>query len=218
MSNLLASQHGIPVVDADVLARKVVEPGTPGYRKIQRHFGKEVFAADGTLDRAKLGKIIFSDAAKRKVLNGIVHPAVRFEIFKYILFYYIHGYDVTVLDIPLLFESGLDVLCGKTICVGCTEETQLERLLARDPHLTPKEANNRIQSQMPISAKINKADIVVWNECSREELEQKVARMVKDHRPNRLWAWLELVFPLLAGARAFWVIVRRYFQRRRAMM
>lgn len=106
MSKQLAS-FGLPVVDADVIARQVVEPGTPALSKIVRHFGDTILLPDGTLDRAKLGGIVFHDEAQRKVLNRIVHPAVWRAIFWEVVRCWVRGKKICVLDVPLLIEGGL---------------------------------------------------------------------------------------------------------------
>ena len=116
MSSLLRA-HNLPIVDADILARKVVEPGTPALAQIVRAFGRGVLLPDGSLDRAKLGRIVFADEAKRKQLNAIVHPAVRRAMFWSILRCWWKGERVCVLDVPLLIEGGLWKWVGKVVVV-----------------------------------------------------------------------------------------------------
>lgn len=106
VSSLLAS-HGIPIIDADVLAREVVAPGTRGLRRIVSVFGREVLRPDGTLDRPKLGEVIFNDEAKRKRLNAIIHPAVRRAMIWRVVKCWLRGERMCVLDVPLLIEVGL---------------------------------------------------------------------------------------------------------------
>ena len=98
---------GLPVVDADVIAREVVAPGTPALAKIVRAFGEDILLPDGALDRPKLGAIVFNDEAQRKVLNGIVHPAVWRAIFWAVVTNWLKGKRICVLDVPLLIEGGL---------------------------------------------------------------------------------------------------------------
>jgi dephospho-CoA kinase len=98
---------GIPVVDADVIARQVVEPGTPALAQIVKHFGQDVLLPDGSLDRPKLGAVVFSDEAQRKALNGIVHPAVWRAIFWEVVTHWLKGKKFCVLDVPLLIEGGM---------------------------------------------------------------------------------------------------------------
>lgn len=97
----------IPLIDGDLLARKVVEPGKPAYNLIIKNFSRDVINEDGTLDRAKLADIIFSDEQKRKILNRCTHPFIRREIFKLLVWYWATGEKLVVLDAPLLIESGL---------------------------------------------------------------------------------------------------------------
>ncbi|KZP18320.1 dephospho-CoA kinase [Athelia psychrophila] len=123
VSSLLAA-HSIPVVDADLLAREVVAPGTPGLRAIARAFGAEnVLLPSGELDRKALGAIIFADAQKRKVLNGIVHPAVRRALLWGVVRAWLRGERVCVLDVPLLIEGPMWKLVSKVVvvywCVPC---------------------------------------------------------------------------------------------------
>ena len=99
----------MPVIDADILARQVVEPGTRGYKKIVQAFGEEVILQDGSskLDRKKFGEIVFGDEGKRRVLNWIVHPEVRWEMLEEVVRRWWRGESWVVLDVPLLIESGI---------------------------------------------------------------------------------------------------------------
>jgi dephospho-CoA kinase len=113
----LLKAHKVPVVDADIIARQIVEPGTPALAKIESVFGSEVLQPDGTLDRKKLGSIIFNDESKRRQLNGIMHPAVRRAMFWEVLGYWIRGYKYCILDVPLLIEGPLWKMVGKVVVV-----------------------------------------------------------------------------------------------------
>jgi len=116
VSRLLKAAR-IPIIDADIIARQVVEPGTSALAKIQATFGNEVLFPDGSLDRKKLGSIIFNDEMKRKQLNKIVHPAVRKAMLWQMLGYWIKGYKYCVMDVPLLIEGGLWKLVGLVVVV-----------------------------------------------------------------------------------------------------
>lgn len=118
VSHLLASQ-GIPIVDADLLARRVVEPGTSAHAQIVATFGNDVLLKDGSraIDRARLGEIIFNDDQQRKLLNGIVHPAVRREMVWDVARYWLTGHKICVVDVPLLIEAGLWKYCSKVVVV-----------------------------------------------------------------------------------------------------
>lgn len=113
----MLKQRGVPVIDADVLAREVVMPGTPGLRAIVSEFGPDVLQEDGSLDRPKLGSIIFNDERKRKKLNAIVHPAVRKAMVWAVLKHWVKGDRACVLDVPLLIESGIWRWVGKVVVV-----------------------------------------------------------------------------------------------------
>lgn len=116
MSELLKAKN-IPLIDADVLAREVVLPGTPALWNIVHVFGNDILLPEGSLDRKKLGGIIFTDEGKRKILNGIVHPAVRRAMFLKVLHHWIRGERFCVVDVPLLIEGGLWRYVGKVVVV-----------------------------------------------------------------------------------------------------
>lgn len=158
----------IPVIDADVIAREVVEPGKKAYNNIGEVFGKEVLQENGELDRAKLGSIVFHDEEKRMQLNRIVHPAVREEMNEQKEKYIREQRDAVVLDIPLLFESKLTELVHRTLVVYVDGETQLTRLMDRNG-FTEEEAKARISSQMPLKEKVALADYVINNNGTIEE-------------------------------------------------
>lgn len=153
---------GIPVIDADRIAREVVEPGEEAYKKVVEAFGEEILLEDRSLNRPKLGRIVFSDEEKRNQLNSIVHPAIRKRMLEKRDAYLKNGEDCVVLDIPLLFESKLEHFVDKIIVVYVDEDVQLKRLLERN-QLTKEEALQRIRSQMPVKDKIELADAVIDN-------------------------------------------------------
>lgn len=153
---------GIPVIDADRIAREVVEPGEEAYKKVVETFGEEILLEDRSLNRPKLGRIVFSDEEKRNQLNSIVHPAIRKRMLEKRDAYLKNGEGCVVLDIPLLFESKLEHFVDKIIVVYVDEDVQLKRLLERN-QLTKEEALERIRSQMPVKDKIELADAVIDN-------------------------------------------------------
>ncbi|PYH90498.1 CoaE-domain-containing protein [Aspergillus ellipticus CBS 707.79] len=222
VSTILSSPpYSLPIIDTDLLARKVVEPGTPGYNAIVKHFlpdSPDLLlppsipndpSSPRPLNRPALGRRVFgtSEAATRDraVLNGIVHPAVRHEIYKSLVYYYVRGYWAVVLDVPLLFESGMDVLCGTVVVVGVTDPAvQMARLRKRDEHLSAEEAENRVLSQGGVKGKVERAEgrgrgrgLVVWNDSGKEELEGEVRRAMKEVRCGspQWWAWVLLLMP-----------------------
>lgn len=159
--------YGLPIVDADVVAREVVEPGTTTLAKIAEAFGPEVIAEDGTMDRAKVGSIIFHDTAKRKQLNDIIHPAIRVEMLRQREDLVENGAKTVIMDIPLLFESKLQHFVEKILVVSVKEEVQLKRLMERNS-LSREEALARINSQLPMSVKEQGADAVIYNNLDIE--------------------------------------------------
>ncbi|MGD6967595.1 dephospho-CoA kinase [Rossellomorea vietnamensis] len=167
VSSLLA-QKGFTVVDADLAARKVAEPGEPAYLKIVETFGQDILNKEGTLDRAALGSIIFHNEERRKELNGIVHPAVRAEMLAEKEKAFENGKQTVVMDIPLLFESNLTWMVEKTVVVYVDRDTQLSRLMLRNG-LTEEEAEARVNSQMSLDEKRNLADAVLDNRGTIDE-------------------------------------------------
>lgn len=241
---LSAPPYSLPVIDADILAREVVAPGTPGYRAIIQYFGPttpdllEPISAsmppsgpDGRgrpLNRPALGRRVFGNDETRKrdraKLNAIVHPAVRRAMYRQIAAAYLRGEPAVVLDVPLLFEAGLDLLCGLVLVVGVRDpHVQMARLRARDAHLSEEDAEARVRSQGDVREKARRAEargqgrgVVVWNDGTREELEIQVAavmRQVAETSP-RWWAWLLLGCPPLAVGVAIWEIWRNWLGNR----
>jgi len=178
VSNMLKAK-GFTIVDADIAARKVVEPGEPAYEQIIEAFGEGILLQDLTLDRKKLGALIFADEALRMKLNSIVHPAVRAWMTREKDRAIENGKKTVFLDIPLLFESRLTYMVERTILVYVDEETQLKRLMARNG-LSEKEAQMRIRAQMPLSEKKALADAVLDNNGSPEETKQQLEKIVSD--------------------------------------
>lgn len=110
-------EQGIPIIDADKIARDIVEPGRKSNKLIRQHFGDEVFLGDGRINRAKLGEIMFNDPEKRKILNQCTHPYVRLEMLKEAFKYWLKGADVVFCDVPLLIESKMDKFMSLTVVV-----------------------------------------------------------------------------------------------------
>ncbi len=178
VSNMLKEMN-IPVIDADIESRLAVKKGEPAYFKIISEFGREILLPDGEIDRAKLGSIIFHQEENRQLLNQIVHPEVRRRMNEKIEQAKRKSEPVIVLDIPLLFESKLTFMVDKTILVYVSEETQLKRLMERN-HLTVKEAEARIHSQMPLSEKVSLADAVINNNGRIEDTKKQLMKILAD--------------------------------------
>lgn len=219
VSRELASVHKIPVVDADLIAREVVMPGTRGFQAILEQFADVdgLVNSDGGLNRAALGRAVFGNKQRLAVLNSIVHPAVRKAILWRLAKAYVSGHAMVILDVPLLFEAGMYQLCGKTVTLSCSEETQIRRLLARNPELSEQDAADRIASQMSNNERNYRADIVIDNDGDLEALTKAVASVVRELRPLTL-VWMLDLFPpfaVLSAAYTFLVrMARDRFQRR----
>lgn len=171
------SKLGIPIIDADVIARDVVEPGEEAFNQIVSHFGTQVLNEEGTIARKRLGEIIFNDEKERKKLNSIVHPAIRKRMIETKDRLFGEGHPVVVYDLPLLFESDLRHMVDKVLLVYVEEQIQLERLMARDQS-SKEEALSRIQSQMPLKDKTKLADEVINNNGSIEGTEEQLRQIL----------------------------------------
>lgn len=164
---------GVPVIDADLVARQVVEKGTVGLSALVNRFGEAILNTDGTLNRTELGKRMFSEEEIRSEVNDILQPLIRQEIISRMQAYKDQGKTLIVLDVPLLFEMHYENLCDDIIVVAVSVETQIARMEKRNGY-TREEALERIQSQMPLEEKVKRATIVWSNEGTLQELEQKV--------------------------------------------
>jgi dephospho-CoA kinase len=168
---------GAHLIDADVLAREVVTPRQPALRKIAETFGREMLHPDDTLDRDRLGKMVFRDPKQLEKLNAIVHPYVA--VAQKQRSREIAGKDphaVVVYDAALLIEAGAHTHMDKIIVVTADEQTQLARLKARD-HLSTEEAKRRIAAQMPLAEKVTAADYVLDGTLPLEQLRKEVQRI-----------------------------------------
>ncbi|WP_186578412.1 dephospho-CoA kinase [Aquibacillus kalidii] len=172
------SGFNIPVVDADIIAREVVEVGRTAYQQVVKEFGESILNEDKTINRKHLGKIVFSDERSRKKLNSIVHPAVREEMIRQKQDYVDQGNKAVVLDIPLLFESKLTYLVDKTVVIYVDEKIQLKRLMERDDS-TIQDATSRIRSQIPVKQKAEWADAVIDNSYTIESSGNQLVQILK---------------------------------------
>lgn len=167
---------GAHLIDADVLARRAVEPGTPALREIARAFGNGVLREDGSLDRAALRAVVFADAAARERLERIVHPAVaalrdgEMEVAR------AAGAALVVADIPLLFEVGRQGVYDRVVLVDAPTAERLRRLV-ENRSLTPAEAERIIAAQMPAERKRDLADIVIDNAGTESDLRRRAAEV-----------------------------------------
>ncbi|WP_153730635.1 dephospho-CoA kinase [Sporosarcina obsidiansis] len=171
-------EKGYPIVDADVIARQVVEPDSPLLIEIQNSFGSDVIQQDGSLNREKLGAIVFGDAGKRSQLNEMMHPAIRAHMVRQKEEYLRQGYQTVIMDIPLLFESKLHSYVEKVLVVSVTKELQKQRLIARN-ELSEQEADARIASQLDMTIKEQGADAVIHNNGTIEETEKQLVEILR---------------------------------------
>lgn len=177
----MLEEKGYPIIDADKVARQVVEPGSETLKKIEVLFGAEVIKQDGTMDREKVGALIFSNPAMRKQLNDIIHPAIRGEMLRQRSAFLAEGYQTIIMDIPLLFESKLQHFVDKILVVSVTEENQLARLMLRNG-LSEQDAKSRISSQLPMTVKEEGADAVIYNNGTVEETALQLERILEQWR------------------------------------
>jgi dephospho-CoA kinase len=168
---------GCPLIDADVLAREVVEPGEPALDEIVREFGAGVLGADGRLDRKAVAVVVFADADRRRRLEAITHPRIRERLAGRLTALTRSGFDgVVIFDAAVIVESGGYRQMDRLVVVVADEATQLARLRARDG-LTEPEALQRIRSQMPLAEKVKLADHVIDNSGDRAATEAQVRRV-----------------------------------------
>ncbi|WP_327322917.1 dephospho-CoA kinase [Streptomyces sp. NBC_01210] len=173
VSRLLVS-YGAVLIDADKIAREVVEPGTPGLAAVVEAFGPEILAADGTLDRPRLGSIVFSDPDRLAALNAIVHPLVGARSME---LEGTAGPDAVVIhDVPLLTENSLATLYDLVIVVDASPETQLDRLV-RLRGMAESEARARMAAQATREQRRDIADLVIDNDGPLEQLEPQVRKV-----------------------------------------
>lgn len=175
VTRLLAAK-GAAVVDADLVAREVVEPGTPGLQRVVEEFGPGVLRPDGTLDRPKLGSLVFADPVRLQRLNAIVHPLIGERTAELVAQAEAEGADVLVHDVPLLVESGLAQAYEVVVVVAADPRTQLQRL-TRNRGMSEQEAQQRIDAQAPLADKLAAATHVLSNDGSLQDLAEQVDRL-----------------------------------------
>ena len=178
-------QLEIPVIDADEVARKVVEPNSQGAREIRKTFGSDVFEEDGSLNRQKLGSLIFSNAENRQKLDDLLQPLIKIMILDEIEEYRQKGENMIVLDLPLLFEKQYEELCEEIIVVYIPKELQLERLMRRNQY-TKQEALSRIDSQLSIEEKRKRATVLLDNQGTIQQLYHQVEQWLVETKNDIL--------------------------------
>ena len=187
----LLRRHGVPVLDADRAARELTLPGCPALAALRARFGEGIFTPGGELDRAALGRVVFADPRARADLERLLHPLIAQRLAQELgrLGEQPEPPPLVVVEIPLLFEVAVPLAIDLVLVVSATPEQQLARLVAAG--MDPEQARGRLAAQLPIAAKRERADLVVENTGSRQELER--------HFEADIWPRLER---LGAGRRA----------------
>ena len=169
---------GAVIIDADKIARDVVDPGQEGLHSIVQHFGEEVLDQEGRLDRKKMGGLVFSNEEARKMLNSLLHPLIRSRMEQEKQKALLLHPPLIILDIPLLYESNWQKRLEKVIVVYVPESLQVQRLMSRNC-LTLEEATQRIKAQMPIEEKKQRADFLIDNSGTTEKTKEQVALLFR---------------------------------------
>ncbi|CAD6991461.1 dephospho-CoA kinase domain-containing protein [Ceratitis capitata] len=192
--------HGIPVVDADKIAREIVQPGTTCWHKIRQVFGDEILLPTKEINREALGRAIFSDKHLRGKLNQITHPVIHRTIFLQVFKHFIRGRSWIVLDLPLLFETGLLMeFIYKIVTVSCDSDTQLKRLIQRNEY-SAEDAKKRIDSQMPLEKKCEQSNFVIDNSGSVETTKEAAVRIIQlMNDSNHHWRNRVTLFGIVLG-------------------
>jgi dephospho-CoA kinase len=173
VANVL-KELGAQLIDYDVIARQVVEPGKPAWKEIVDYFGSRILLKDGNIDRKKLSKIVFQDFEKRKILEGLTHPRIHDQFIEELTdLAKKNPGAVIAVSIPLMIEQGLQYMFHKLLVVYVHPDKQVERLMARDK-ISEEEARNILRAQLPIDDKIGYADFVIYNGGTLEETKKQV--------------------------------------------
>jgi dephospho-CoA kinase len=180
VTNYLASTYNLPILDADIYAREAVSLGSPILGAIAQRYGQEILLADGSLNRQKLGEIIFNRQDERNWIDNLIHPHVRDRFLKAITE---SSSQILVLVVPLLFEAGMTDLVTEIWVVYCSEEQQLQRLIQRN-HLNKEQAQARIKSQLPIEEKVAHADVILDNSSTLEALLKQINLALQNRSVN----------------------------------
>jgi len=173
----ILKKAGAVIIDADRIARQVVKKGLPAYREILENFGESILLPDGEINRSVLGNIIFTEPHRKQLLNRIVHPHVKREMDRRLNALENPSPDtIVVLDIPLLFEAEMHKDIAEVIVVYAPEHIQIKRLMKRD-NISEADAVARVQSQMPIEEKKNRATVVIDNSGTMEDTRKQTLQI-----------------------------------------
>lgn len=179
VSTLLREKTKFPVIDADQIARDIVAPGSPVLAQIAARFGQDILTADGAIDRAALGKKVFANPALLKTLNSLTHPAILAQIQKALTILEQQGYGLVFLEVPLLYETGMDKLCDAVILVTAHPHIQVERLKSRSG-LSDEECRKRIASQWPTDKKSPLAQYLIDNSGHILQTETRLKEVIRE--------------------------------------
>jgi dephospho-CoA kinase len=168
--------QGFAVCDADDIAHRTMAPGGTVYDAVVESFGSNIVDDTGQINRDRLSAIVFSDPRQLTRLNELVHPVVRQEIGDW-LSKQTSGVAAAFVEVPLLFEAGMAEGWDAIICVGCSDEVEKQRM--RDRGLCEEDIEKRLSAQLPLQEKQNRSDFVIWNDGSRDELEQQISGVLK---------------------------------------
>jgi dephospho-CoA kinase len=175
-------KHGVPGIDSDELAHGVTSAGTESTAAIAERFGREMLTPDGSVDRAKLGAIVFADPAARRDLEAIVHPAVYGAIATAIRrFERLNEHALVVVDVPLLFETGHESDFDRVIVTACPPEMQIARLRARG--MSEADARRRLAAQWPTDRKASRADFVIRTDGTFAETDAQIDHVLRSLTP-----------------------------------
>lgn len=177
ISNYLARAHHLPILDADVFAREAVAPNSPILAEIVERYGKSILQPDRSLDRARLAQVLFSSSAERLWVEQHIHPFVRDRLIAGLSSIAAAGQTAAVLVVPLLFEARMTDLVTEIWVVRSTPQQQIDRLQQRD-RLDPSQIAARIDSQMSIAKKLDRADVILDNDSTLEALFRQVDRAI----------------------------------------
>lgn len=182
-----SAPHQFALIDFDKIAREVVEPGhrSGGLDRVVAEFGRGVLRDDGTLDRAKLGGMIFGDASARARLSRVMKVPIWSTFFRRALaMFFLEGHREIILDVPLLFESKLSMLCSETMVIYAGADTQRTRLMARDS-ISSEAAQTKMDAQWPLDRKVALADTVIENDGTLPQLHQALDAWVRTHQAQQ---------------------------------
>ena len=197
VSRILQSERiKVKVIDCDEIAKEVVQPGKWGHKRIVYAFGREVLDDSGIqIDREKLGQLVFGNETARRKLNKATHWPVFIQLVWRIFLSWLQWRLIIVVDMPLLFETGSHKFCSKTVVVYCSRQQQIERMIARDgPTRTLVDATNRVDAQMALDSKRNKADFVIENSGGPQDLLPQVQTLLQAGLRHNRWSLRSLVF------------------------